>query len=59
MHFPTDRTAHTTAFDGSVMDHWLEWKIVQTANAPAMQDRPSKQLLASFFQIAIYRIKPL
>ena len=24
MHFPTDRTAHTTAFDEPVVDHWLE-----------------------------------
>ena len=37
MHFPTGRTAHTTAFDGPVVDHWLEGKIAQTANAPAMQ----------------------
>ena len=39
MHFPTDRTAHTAALDGPVMDHWLERKIAQTANAPAMQAR--------------------
>ena len=36
MHFPTDRTAHTTAFNGSVVDHWLEWKIAQTANASTL-----------------------
>ena len=24
MHFPTDTTADTTAFDGPVVDHWLE-----------------------------------
>ena len=39
MHFPTDRTAHTTTFDGPVMDHWLEWKIAQIANTSTMQDR--------------------
>ena len=39
MHFPTDRTAHTKAFDGPFVDNWLEWKIVQTANASAIQDR--------------------
>ena len=43
MHFPTDSTVHTTAFDGPVMDHWLEQNIAQTANAPAMQDRPTMQ----------------
>ena len=25
------------AFDGTVVDHWLEWKIDQTANASAVQ----------------------
>ena len=30
-HFPTDRTAHTTAFGGPVLDHWLEPEIAQTA----------------------------
>ena len=39
MYFPTDMTAHTTAFDGPVVDHWLEWKIAQTANASALQAR--------------------
>ena len=43
MHFPTDSTAHTPAFDGSVMDHWLDQKIIQTANASAMQDRSAMQ----------------
>ena len=32
MHFPR-------AFDGPAMDPWLELKISQTANAPAMQVR--------------------
>ena len=26
MHFPPDRSAHTTAFDEPVVDHWLEQK---------------------------------
>ena len=43
MHFPIDSTAHTTPFDGPVVDHWLERKIAQTANASIMQDRPAMQ----------------
>ena len=43
MHFPTARTAHTTAFEGPVVDHWMEWKIAQTANASTMQDRSTTQ----------------
>ena len=35
--FPTDGTAHTTTFVGPVMDHCLEQKIAQIANAPTMQ----------------------
>ena len=35
MHFSTDRAAHTTAFDGPVVDHWLKPKIAQTHKAPA------------------------
>ena len=38
-HIHTDRTAHITTFDGLVVDHWLDWKIAQTANAPAVQDQ--------------------
>ena len=38
MHFHTDRTAHTTAFDGPVGDNWLEQNIAQTANASTVQD---------------------
>ena len=38
MHFLTDRTAHTTAIDGPVVDHWLEQKMAQTANASTMQE---------------------
>ena len=39
MHFPTDRTVHTIAFDGQVVDRGLERKIAQTANAPGIQVR--------------------
>ena len=39
MHIPMDRTAHTIDFDAPVVDDWLESKIAQTANAPAVQDR--------------------
>ena len=39
MHFPTVRTAHTTAFDEPVEGHWLEQKIAYTANVFAMQTR--------------------
>ena len=41
MHFPTERTAHTTCFDGPVVDHWLGRKIAQTENASVMQDDPN------------------
>ena len=39
IHFPRDRTAHTRAFDGPVVNRWLEQKIAQTANASALLDR--------------------
>ena len=39
MHFPTDRSAYTTAFDERVVDHWLERKTVQTANGSTEQDQ--------------------
>ena len=29
MHHPTDRITHTTAFVTPVVEHWLEWEIVQ------------------------------
>ena len=45
MHFPTDRTTHTTYFDGPVVDHWLERKIAQTVNVSTMQDRSVMQNL--------------
>ena len=37
MHFPTDRTAHTTALDEPVVYHRMERKLVKTANAPIRQ----------------------
>ena len=39
MHCPTDRTTHTTTFNEQVVDHWLEWKIAQTANESTEKDR--------------------
>ena len=39
MHFSIDRTAHTTAFDKQVVDHWLERKIAQTAAGSTEKDR--------------------
>ena len=39
MHFPVDRTEHTTAFEESVVDHCLEQKIARTANASGVEDR--------------------
>ena len=39
MHFATDRIAQ--AFDEPVVDHSLERKIAQTANASAMQKDPN------------------
>ena len=38
MRFPTDRILHKTAFDGPVVDHYLERKIAQTANACEMRN---------------------
>ena len=37
--FPPEGRAHTTTFDGLVVDHRFEWKIAQTANAATMQVR--------------------
>ena len=40
MHFPTDRTAHIQLW--TTADHWLEWKIAQTANASVLPElRPT------------------
>ena len=38
MHHPTDRIAHTTAFDTPVVEHWLEREIAQWVHP--MKDRP-------------------
>ena len=54
MHFPTDSTAHITAFDAPVVDHILEWKIAQTANATAMQDRSAMQEDPNLYSRVIY-----
>ena len=35
---PLSWTWHTTAFDGPVVDPWLEWKITQTSNESTEQD---------------------
>ena len=32
--FSTDRSAHTTAFDISVVDHWLGWRKSQSEMGP-------------------------
>ena len=56
MHFHTDRAAHTTAFDRPVMDHmdhWLERKIAQTANAPTMQTQSDDP---HFYRRVLYRL---
>ena len=42
MHFPKDRTAHTTASDGPVVDYWLEWKIPEIANFGIRRIYPPK-----------------
>ena len=52
MHFPTDRTVHATDFDGPVVDHWLERKVVQTANVLAVQDRSYDRNLHRWVSIA-------
>ena len=39
MHFSTDRTVHTTAFDKPVVDHWFERKIAQTAAGSTEKDQ--------------------
>ena len=56
MHFPTDRTAHTLAFDEPVVDHWLDWKIAQTANASAMQDWSVMQEDPNLYSKVLYHL---
>ena len=45
MHFSIDRTVHTTAFDKPVVDHWLEWKIPQTAAGSTEKNRSNDRPL--------------
>ena len=48
---------HTpTAFGGPVVDHWLEWKVAQTANASAMQDRSIMQEDPNLYSKVLYRL---
>ena len=54
MHFLTDRAAHTTAFDGPVMAHWLKQKITQTANASAIQYRSDMQEDPNLYSSVLY-----
>ena len=56
MHFLTDRTAHTTSFDAPIVDHWLEWKIAQTANPSTMQDRSAMQEDPNIYSKVLYRV---
>ena len=49
-------TTHTTAFDGPVVDHWMEWKIAQTANAPAMQDPSTMQEDPNLYSRVLYHL---
>ena len=55
MHFPTDRTAHTTAFDGPVVDYWLEWKL-KLQMLSTMQDRPAMQGDPNLYSRVLYRL---
>ena len=67
MHFPADRTAHTIAFDGPVVDRCLEclwtavelWKIAQTANASTMQGRSAMQEDPNLYIRVLYRLSLL
>ena len=56
MHFPTDRRAHTAAFDGPVVDHWLEQKKDQTENVSTMQDKSSMQEDPNRYSRMLYRL---
>ena len=56
MYFPPDRTAHITAFDGLVMDHWSECKIAQTANGSVMQDRSVMQEDSNLYSRVFYHL---
>ena len=54
MHFSIDRTVITTAFDKPVVDHWLEWKIAQTAAGSTEKDRSDDRPLHIYIYIYIY-----
>ena len=54
MHFPTDRIAHTMAFEEPVVDHWLERKIAQTVNTSAMQDQSAMQEDPNLYSLVLY-----
>ena len=56
MHFPTDRTAHTTAIDTPIVNHWLERKITQIENASAMQDRSTTEEDLNLYIRVLYRL---
>ena len=47
---------HTTTFEGPVVDLWLEWKIAQTANAFAMQDRSAMHEDPNLYSRVLYRL---
>ena len=55
MHFPTDKAAHTIAFDGPFV-HGLERKIAQTANAFAMQDKSTMQEDPNLYRWVLYNL---
>ena len=56
MHFPTDRAAHTTAFDEPVVDHLLQQKIAQIANASIMQDQSAMQEVPNLYSRVLYHL---
>ena len=56
MHFSPDRTAHITVFDRPVVYHRLEWKIAQTANASAIQDRSVMPEDPNLYSRVLYRL---
>ena len=58
MHFltHTGERAHTTAFDGPVVDDWLEQKIAQSANASTMQDRSAMHEDTNLYSRVLYHM---
>ena len=55
--FPTDRTAYTTDFDGPAVDNWLEWKIDESANAPAIPDQSAMQGDPNLYSRVFYHLR--